>query len=197
VAGQSRKGRSVESWNALTQGNRRRWIRAFGTEDAALEAYRNGLSLTASQRGHATTPERPINALLQPWKYPKYVGTHTTKLNEIARTKGLQEYGTGPRGEKPETNSYEESGGDFTWVVPKGTLGPPDWRFSQVFRTEQEAQLFARRSWAPAGVVQIEDNKWERGEPQPAPTSDTYRYEVWFGYPESVKKKRRKKNRKK
>jgi len=196
VAGQSRKGRSVESWNALTQGNRRRWIRAFGSEDAGLEAYRNGLSLNATQRGHGTTPERPIRALLQPSKYPKYVGTHTAQLNELARSKGLAEHGTGPRGEKPETQSYEESGGDFTWVVPKGFLTPPDWHFSQVFRTEQEAQLFARRSWAPAGVVQIEDNRWLYGEEQPAPTTDIYRYEVWFGYPETSKKKRKKKRKK-
>ncbi len=196
MAGQRRTGRTVEQWNALTPGNRRRWIRAFGSEDAGLEAYRNGLSLTASQRGHATTPERPIQALLQPAKFPKYVGTHTAKLNELARSKGLKEHGTGPRGEKPETQSYEASGGDFTWVVPKGSLRPPDWHFSQVFRTEQEAQLFSRRSWAPAGVVQIEDNRWEYGQPQPEPTGNVYRYEVWFGYPDTPKKKRRK-NRKK
>jgi hypothetical protein len=193
VAGQSPKGRSVESWNALTQGNRRRWIRAFGSEDAGLEAYRNGLSLNATQRGHANTPERPIRALLQPQRYPRYVGTHTTKLNELARNRGLEEHGIGPRGEKPETQSYADSGGDFTWVVPRGSLTPPDWRFSQVFRTEQEAQLFSRRSWAPAGVVQIADNQWMRGGPQPAATIDTYRYEVWFGYPEPTKKKKRKK----
>ena len=39
MAGQ---GRSVESWNALAPSTRRRWIHAFGSEDAALEAYRNG-----------------------------------------------------------------------------------------------------------------------------------------------------------
>lgn len=173
MAGQGR-GRSLESWNALTQGNRRRWIRAFGSEDAALEAYRNGLSLNAAQRGHATTPERPIAALLRPWQYPKYVGTHTGQLNQIARDRGLKEHGKGPRGETPQTTSYTESGGDFTWVVPAGTLGPPDWHFSQVFRTVEEAQLYARRSWAPAGVVIIQDLGPEHN----------WRYEVWFGYPE-------------
>ena len=49
-----------------------------------------------------------------------------------------------------------------------------DWRFSTVFRTEREAQLFARRSWAPAGVVLIVDRGPEH----------LWRYEVWFGYPE-------------
>lgn len=196
MAGQSR-GRSLESWNALTAGNRRRWIRAYGgNQDAALEAYRNGASLTSSQRGHAYTPERPINALLQPWKYPRYVATHTTQLNTIARNRGLAEHGTGPRGESPATASYTEAGGDFTFVVPLGTLsgiGPPDWRFSQVFRTEPEAQLYARRSWAPAGVVQIEDNRWNASESQPPPTTDLWRWEVWFGYPEPTKKKRQRK----
>jgi hypothetical protein len=191
-----RRGRSLESWNALTQGNRRRWIRAFGTEDAALEAYRNGLSLTSTQRGHAATPERPVNALLQPWKYPKYVGTHTTQLNDMARRRGLAQHGTGPRGESPDTRSYTDSGGDFTWTVPAGTVSLPDWRFSQVFRTEPEAQLFARRSWAPAGVVLIVDTAWVAGQPQPASTSDVWRYEVWFGYPEGAGKKKKKKSRK-
>ncbi len=195
MAGQRRTGRTVEQWNALTPGNRRRWIRAFGSEDAGLEAYRNGLSLTASQRGHATTPERPIQALLQPAKFPKYVGTHTAKLNELARSKGLKEHGIGPRGEKPETQDYYQSGGDFTWVVPRGTvsnIGPPDWHFSQVFRTVEEAQLYARRSWAPAGVVLIEDNRWISGEPYPEPTGDVYRYEVWFGYPVEKRRKSKK-----
>ena len=170
MAGQSRKGRSLESWNALTQGNRRRWVRAFGSEDAALEAYRNGLSLNAAQRGHQRTPERPSRALLKPWQYPKYVGTHIPQLNEIARSRGLREHGTGPRGESDLTRSYTESGGDFTWVVPEGTIGPPDWRFSQRFRTEQEAQLYSRRSGAAAGYVIIVDL---------GPEHD-YRYEVWF-----------------
>lgn len=197
MAGQ---GRSVESWNALAPSTRRRWIAAFGGPDAALEAYRNGASMTKAQRGHANTPERPINALLQPWKYPKYVATHTSQLNQIARARGLAEHGTGPRGETPATRSYKKSGGDFTFVVPRGTLsGRAGWRFSQVFRTGPEAQLFARRSWAPAGVVQIEDNRWPMGENQPPATSDTWRYEVWFGYPEPLKnkKKPRKKTRRK
>ena len=188
-------GRSVESWNALAPSTRRRWIAAFGGEDQALEAYRNGASLTKTQRGHAYTPERPVNALFQPWKYPRYVATHTSQLNQIARQRGLAEHGTGPRGETPETTSYRKSGGDFTFVVPRGTLTPPDWRFSQVFRTGPEAQLYARRSWAPAGVVQIEDNQWEKGEDQPPATDDTWRYEVWFGYPERSRTKKKKRNR--
>jgi hypothetical protein len=173
VAGQGRTSRSVESWNAKTQGYRRRWIRAYGSEDAALEAYRNGATLTQAQRGHTFTPERPIDALLQPWKYPRYVATHTTKLNELARERGKAQHGAGPVGSG--VTSYEDSGGDFTWVVPDGTLNLTDWRFSKVFRTEQEAQLFARRSWAPAGVVLIVDRGPEH----------TWRWEVWFGYPES------------
>lgn len=193
-----RRGRTLESWNALTSGNRRRWIRAYGgSEDAALEAYRNGESLNAAQRGHATTPERPIQALLQPWKFPGYTGTHTAQLNEIARRRGLAEHGTGPRGESPLTRSYEEAGGDFTWVVPRGTLNPPDWRFNHVFRTEREAQLYARRSWAPAGVVIIQDNLWEKGEPQPFATTGVFRWEVWFGYNTGSGTKGRKKKRRK
>ena len=189
MAGQ---GRSIESWDALAPSTRRRWIAAFGGPDAALEAYRNGASLNKTQRGHAYTPERPVNALFQPWLYPKYVATHTSQLNQIARSRGLAEHGTGPRGETPETTSYRKSGGDFTFVVPRGTLQPPDWRFSQVFRSGPEAQLYARRSWAPAGVVQIEDNRWTIGEDQPPATSDTWRYEVWFGYPEPLKRKKKK-----
>lgn len=167
MAGQSR---SVESWNALSASQRRRWIAAYGGEDPALEAYRNGLSMTPAQRGHAFTPERPINALLQPWKYPRYVATHTDRLNQLAKNRGLAEHGKGPRGE-----TVTKYMGDYTWVLPEGTLSRGDWRFSTVFRTEHEAQLFAQRSWAPAGVVMIVD----RG-PQ-----NLWRYEVWFGYPES------------
>lgn len=172
MAGQGR-GRSVDQWNALTPGNRRRWIRAFGSEDAALEAYRNGLSLTPEQRGHARTPERPINALLRPWQYPEYVARHTDQLNELARRRGLPEHGAGPRGESPETRDYKKAGGDFTWVVEPGRIPTDSARFSKVFRTVEEAQLYARRSWAPAGVVWIVD----RG-PQ-----YLWRYEVWFFYP--------------
>lgn len=170
MAGQ---GRSVEQWNALAPSTRRRWIHSFGSEDAALEAYRNGVSLTREQRGHAFTPERPVNALLQPWKYPRYVATHTEQLNTLARQRGLASHGTGPRGES--VTDYDKSGGDYTWVIPDGILDRGDWRFSTVFRTLPEAQLFARRSWAPAGVVIIVD----RGADQ------LWRYEVWFGYPES------------
>jgi len=169
VAGQ---GRSVESWNALAPSTRRRWIHAFGSEDAALEAYRNGASLTPAQRGHEFTPERPVNALFQPWKYPRYVATHTAQLNEIARRRGVAQHGQGPRGET--VTSYAKAGGDYTWVIPDGVLNEGDWRFSTVFRTEQEAKLFARRSWAPAGVVLIVDKGPEH----------LWRYEVWFGYPE-------------
>ena len=192
MAGQ-RRGRSLESWNALTQGNRRRWIRAFGSEDAALEAYRNGLSLNPTQRGHATTPERPSRALAKPWQYPKYVGTHTTQLNEIARSRGLAEHGTGPRGESKETKSYAKAGGDFTWVAPNGSVSPPGWHISHTFTTEPQAQLWARRSGAAAGYVIIVDNLLNEPEPQPAPTEGVYRWEVWFAATKSrgVKRKRK------
>ena len=176
MAGQ---GRTVEQWNALAPSTRRRWIHAYGgSADAALEAYRNGASLTKEQRGHAYTPDHPIDALLQPWKFPRYVATHTDKLNELARGRGLAQHGTGPRGES--VTSYPQTG-DYTWVIPQGLLDEGDWRFSAVFRTVEEAQLYARRSWAPAGVVIIVD----RG-----PRS-TWRYEVWFGYPESRRKIKR------
>jgi hypothetical protein len=174
MAGQ---GRSVEQWNALAPSTRRRWIAAFGSPDAALEAYRNGASLTPAQRGHAFTPERPINALLQPWKFPRYVATHTEQLNTLAKNRGVAQHGTGPRGET--VTSYAKAGGDFTWVIPDGSLNTGDWRFSTVFRTVEEAQLFARRSWAPAGVVMIVDKGPEH----------LWRYEVWFGYPEGRKAK--------
>ena len=204
MAGQRRTGRTVEQWNALTPGNRRRWIRAFGSEDAGLEAYRNGLSLTASQRGHATTPERPIQALLQPAKFPKYIHLHTPELNELARSRGLAEHGKGPRGETPETQDYRMAGGDFTWVVPQGTVSRPLWNNPASFGSEEQAQLYARRSWAPAGVVIIVDNEWIPGEnPPPKPSPDTtfpLRYEVWFARDSDLlppDQKRRKKKRKK
>ena len=185
MAGQ---GRSLESWNARTQGYRNRWIRAYGSEDAALEAYRNGKSLTPAQRGHRTTPERPSRALQRPYLYPKYVGTHTSQLNELARQRGLREHGTGPRGESELTRDYADNG-DFTWMVPVGTLdGRPGWRHTYSFRTIEEAQQFARRSGAPAGVVLIQDEGPET----------LYRYGVWFGYDEnSLHGTRRKKSRSK
>ena len=173
------QGRSVEQWNALAPSTRRRWIHVFGSPDAALEAYRNGASLTPEQRGHAYTPERPIDALLQPWKFPRYVATHTDQLNELARRRGLESHGTGPRGH--DVTDYGAAGGDFTWVIPSGVLNEGDWRFSQVFRTVEEAQLYARKSWAPAGVVIIVD----RGP------GLLWRFEVWFGYPESRRLKRK------
>jgi hypothetical protein len=137
--------------------------------------------------------------LFAPWKYPKYVATHTSQLNQIARARGLAEHGTGPRGETDETKSYYKSGGDFTWVVPRGTvsnLPEQDRHFGQTFRTQPEAQLYARRSWAPAGVVLIEDNRWEGGTERPPDTTDSFRYEVWFLYPEPLKKKVKKKTKK-
>lgn len=183
------RGRSIESWNALAPSTRRRWIAAFGGPDQGLEAYRSGASLTAAQRGHAFTPERPVNALFQPWKYPRYVATHTTQLNELARSRGVAEHGTGPRGDT--VTSYREAGGDYTWVVPSSTLDPGDWRFSTVFRSEEEAQLFARKSWAPAGVVLIVDNQWEPDQDRPPATvGKLWRYEVWFGYPENRRQRK-------
>jgi hypothetical protein len=43
---QAYKGRTVESWNALSKAEKNRWIKKFGGEDAALEAYRNGLKFS-------------------------------------------------------------------------------------------------------------------------------------------------------
>lgn len=44
----ARHGRSIESWNALSAAQRRRWERAGGTPDRGLETYRNGLTLKAA-----------------------------------------------------------------------------------------------------------------------------------------------------
>jgi hypothetical protein len=162
------KARTPGQWDALSAGNRRRWNAHGGRA-----YYLSGGSLTRSQRGHAWTPATPGEALDNPTRYPRYVGTHTEQLNEIARRRGLAEHGTGPRGS--EVTDYYESGGDFTYTVPDGTLDLRDWRFSQVYRTPEEAQLSARRSGAPAGVVVITD----RGPDY------LWRYELWFGYPES------------
>lgn len=189
------RGRSVESWNALAPSTRRRWIAAFGNEDIALEAYRNGASLTPAQRGHASTPERPVNALFQPWKYPRYVARHTAQLNEIARQRGLAEHGTGKVGHT--VTNLKRAGGAYTWVIPNDIPHePPDWRFSAVFRSEDEAQLLARKSWAPAGVVIIVDNFWDSHFPRPPKgVGPLWRYEVWFHYPE-INKKRKKPTKK-
>jgi hypothetical protein len=178
VAGQGRRGRSLESWNALTQGNRNRWIRAFGgNQDAALEAYRQGESLNAAQRGHATTPERPSQALTRPYLFPRYVANNTERLNELARQRGLAQHGQGPRGDTRETDDYDLVG-PFTWVEPQGTLDNlPGWRrnvtvydrdYRQYAQREgitphegslRAAQLWARKSGAPAGVVVIQEEE--------------------------------------
>src|ERR1700691_2542467 len=163
MAGQ---GRSVESWNALAPSTRRRWIAAFGSPDAALEAYRNGQSLTKAQRGHAATPERPIRALTKPFLYPRYVATNQDKLNQLARDRGRAQHGTGTRG--PAAESIQGYQGPYTWVEPPGTLDDiAGWRQSYFFRDRdyvgyaaeegitahegalRAAQSFARISGAP------------------------------------------------
>jgi len=193
----------VESWNALAPSTRRRWIAAFGSPDAALEAYRNGASLTAAQRGHAATPERPIRALTKPWLYPRYVANNQTKLNELARERGRAQHGRGPRGDTAATDTYQ---GPFTWVEPSGTLdGLAGWRRNVFFRDRdyvqyaidkgitphegalRAAQSWARKSGAPAGVVLIQE--------------EADGYGVWFvkdsGNPYKDNKKKSKKTARK
>lgn len=195
MAGQ---GRSLKQWNALSRSQKNRWKAAYGGEQSAVAAYRKGAKLTGKQRGHAATPERPMRALQQPWKYPGYVATHTKELNELARQRGLAEHGQGPRGESKATRSYKGSGGDFTWVLPEGVLSEPDdghWVWSR--GDEKAAQLAARRTTAPAGVVMIVDTLWVKGLPRPPKTPNhPYRYQLWFlGSPTPGGKGRRKKKK--
>lgn len=171
------EARSAARWEALSPGNRRRWRAAFGGEQQARTAYIAGASLTKSQRGHRYTPSSPAAALRAPWLYPRYVGRHTDELNELARREDQPQHGLGPRGgavtgREPGARPRDEP---YTWVIPDGRLDLGDWRFSRVFRTLPEAQLEARQSWAPAGVVMIVDRGPEY----------VWRYEVWYGYPES------------
>ena len=175
--------RSVEGWNALAPSTRRRWIAAYGgSEDAALEAYRNGASLTREQRGHARTPERPIRALLNPTAYPRYVARHLDELNRLARERGEKPKGEGPRGPAAR-DYYDPEAGDYTWVVRPTRIGQGEdcWHASAKFRTMPEAQLWARQSGAPAGVVVVVD--WG--------PEVLYRWEVWFVYPCPDKGKKR------
>lgn len=166
-------GRSAARWESLSLGNKRRWRAAFGGEDGAREAYIAGEKLSKKQRGHAYTPSSPAEALRRPWEYPRYVGRHTDELNELARQQHERQHGRGPRG--PDVTGRERgTRGDYTWVVRDGRLNLADWEFSRVVRTRDEAQLLARQSGAPPGVVMIVDRgaRW------------MWRYEIWFGYPE-------------
>lgn len=165
--------RTAASWDALSASYRRRWRTAYGAD--ARDAYLSGRRLTASQRGHRFTPQEPIDALRQPWKYPRYVATHERQLNELARRRGMAEHGLGDRGRGVTSWDQGAPGENYTWVVPDGTLSPSDFRLNKVFQTRQEAELWARRSGAPPGIVMVVD----RGP------GHVWRWEVWFGYPES------------
>ena len=179
-----RTPRSVERWDSLSANSRRRWRTAFGSERKARNAYVRGEHLTAAQRGHGGTPSSPLQALLHPERYPEYVGRHTDELNELARQRGMGKRGTGPRG--PQVTK----GKPFTYVVSAQEFAtrrrPGDWHLYRSFRTRGEAQLWARQSRAPAGVVLIVDNgpDWK---------DKRTRYGVWFSdiSPQAKRKKSR------
>jgi hypothetical protein len=159
--------RTLKSWNALSRSQQNRWKQQYGSQTDAIAAYRAGSPL--GLRGHANTPDRPPQALARPYLFPRYVATHESQLNELARRKGQQEHGTGPIGESQDTKDYELDG-DYTWEESPGTLdGIAGWRMNiffadSVYRTiggheaaRKAAQLYARRSGAPAGVVVIQE----------------------------------------
>ncbi len=171
----ARAERTAAQFDLLSAGNRRRWRAAFGGEAEARAAYVSGAALTAAQRGHAFTPSTPKQALDAPWNFPTYVGRHTDELNRLAREEGRKEHGTGPRGPRVTGRKKGESG-EYTWVIPEGLLPLSDWRMSSQWRTAAQAQLEARRSGAPAGVVMIVD----RGP------GTLWRFQIWFGYPETA-----------
>ena len=58
-AWRSSHGRSIESWNALSASQRRRWEKAGGSPDRGLESYRNGLSL--KEAGEPWTGRKPVS----------------------------------------------------------------------------------------------------------------------------------------
>lgn len=168
-AGNALTPRPPGAWDALAASTRRRWRTAYGAD--AQAAYERGAHLTAAQRGHGGTPSSPLQALLHPERYPEYVGRNTDRLNELARQRGMGKRGTGPRG--PEVTR----GRPFTYVVSSDEFAtrrrPSDWHLYRSFRTRGEAQLWARQSRAPAGVVLIVDNG-------PSWPDKRTRYGVWF-----------------
>jgi hypothetical protein len=173
--------RTLKEWNALSRSQQNRWKQAYGAQ--AVAQYRAGAPL--SLRGHTSTPDRPSQALNKPFLFPRYAGQHQEQLNEIARRRGKPTVGGGTVGDS--ATDYTLAGGDYTYVVPEGTLdGRLGWReaFRFYFRhytlygermgiTDREgalraAQLYARTSGAPPGVVIIQEEKDGYG--------------VWFGY---------------
>ena len=164
--------RTLKAWNALSRSQQNRWKQAYGAQ--AVAQYRAGAPL--SLRGHTSTPARPSQALNKPFLFPRYVAEHEEELNEIARARGRATHGGGITGARAV--DYEAAGGDYTWVEPEGTLdGIPGWRESYRFYfrlyeaygvrmgiTDREgalraAQLYARESGAPAGVVLIQEEE--------------------------------------
>ena len=169
--------RSAAGWDDLAPGTKRRWNaagRIHGTTGRAY--YLSGERLTAAERGHRYTPNDPSQALSHPERYPRYIARHQAELNELARERGLREYGTGERGR--EVTSLTGAGGTYVPTVPIGDLPLGDWRAWRTFASPEQAQLYARRSGAPYGVVLVVDM---------GPDFEAHgtRWSVWFGYPEA------------
>lgn len=174
--------RSREAWDNLAASTRRRWRTAF-REDAEA-AYIRGEHLTRAQRGHAMTPSTPAEALRRPQAFPTYVAKHGDELNELARQRGEAQVGEGERG-----RNVLKSDSPYTYVIPRAEFDDwkrGEWHLNKQFKTEAEAQLYARRSGAPPGVVIIV----ETGE-GPLP------FQVWFGYQEPGEEKPKKARKRK
>ncbi len=186
--------RSESQWEGLSAGNRRRWRAAFGGEAPAREAYLGGAHLTRAQRGHRFTPSSPRQALEEPWHFPRYVGRHQAELQQLAREEGRRPYGRGTRG-REVTGNERGARQPYTWTVGDPLLGEQlnteDARYAAGFTSKEAAQLFARQSGAPAGVVYVVAlGQWiQPGEPgNEAGTTRKrrkWRWEVWFSYPET------------
>lgn len=186
--------RTADQWDALSSGNRRRWRAAYGGAEEARAAYLSGAHLTKAQRGHRYTPSSPRDALERPWDYARYVGRHQEELQALAREEGKRQYGRGPKG--PLVTGRERGAKQqYTWIVGDPLRGDQlnvrDARFSKAFQTSEAANLAARQSGAPAGVVYLVDlGAWiEPGEPGNETGTKRkrrkWRFEMWFSYPET------------
>ncbi len=179
--------RTAAQYLALSPGNRRRWRAAFGGEEAALAAYVSGAKLTAAQRGHASTPTTPAQALAHPGRYPKYIAHHMDELNELARQRGERQYSKGKSGRRVKRSSR-----DWTWTLTPaefdadvGSGAGGEWAHRVSFRWKSQAQLWARQTRAPAGVVIVVDTGVKGAE----------RYQVWFHYPSLAREGKRRRRR--
>ena len=183
----ARATRTAAGFDLLSPGNRRRWRAAFGGEEAARSAYVSGSHLTAAQRGHASTPATPAQALAHPGRYPKYIAHHMDELNELARKRGERQYSRGKSGRRVKRSSR-----DWTWTLTPEEFGQDvasgaggEWSLRVSFRWKGQAQLWARQTRAPAGVVIVVDTGVKGAE----------RYQVWFHYPSLNREGRRRRRR--